>query len=126
MGKHRSRYKILANILEVINDNKGAKKTQIMYQAFLSYKLLVQYLNDVMEAGLVVCEENNCYSLTPKGKSFLVKFNEYYESHESINEKMNQVEDLKLMLEEMCPNSGVTNGYSANSKQTVRRGSKEA
>ena len=104
MGKHRSRLKILASILEVITNNKGAKKTQIMYQAYLSYKLLVQYLNDVQEAGLVVCGEENCYKLTPKGERFLAKFSEYDKSRESINKKLNRVEDQKLMLEEMCPN----------------------
>ena len=101
MGKHRSRLKILANILEVITKNNGAKKTQIMYQAYLSYKLLVQYLNDATEAGFVVCREENCYKLTPKGESFLVKFREYDKSREIINRKLNWVEKQKLMLEEM-------------------------
>jgi len=31
MGKHRSRLQILETILSVINDNEGAKKTQIMF-----------------------------------------------------------------------------------------------
>ena len=59
MGKHRSRLKILAKILSVVNDNEGAKKTQIMYQAYLSYKLLTQYLNDVIDAGLVVSKNGS-------------------------------------------------------------------
>ncbi len=126
MGKHRSRLKILASILEVITNNKGAKKTQIMYQAYLSYKLLVQYLNDVTEAGLVVCGEENCYKLTPKGERFLAKFSEYDKSRESINKKLNRVEDQKLMLEEMCPNKETTNGYPTNMEKNVRCKSEEA
>jgi len=126
MGKHRSRLKILANILDVINSNKGAKKTQIMYQAYLSYKLLVQYLNNVTEAGLVVCGEENCYKLTPKGEKFLAKFSEYYKSRESVNEKLNHVEDQKLMLEEMCPNSEVANVDPTNLEKNVRRRTEEA
>jgi predicted transcriptional regulator len=109
MGRHRSRLKILASILSVVSDNDGAKKTQIMYKAYLSYKLLVRYLNDVMDSGLVVCGEKNCYKLTPKGEQFLAKFNEYSRSREDINEQVNHVEDQKLMLEEMCPNSEVAN-----------------
>ena len=108
MGKHRSRLKILANILEVITKNNGAKKTQIMYQAYLSYKLLVQYLDDVIEAGLVVCGEENCYKLTPKGENFLAQFNEYTKNRENIDRKINHVEDQKLMLEEMCSNTELT------------------
>jgi len=45
----------LESVLSVISGNEGARKTQIMYQAYLSYKLLVRYLKDVMDAGLVVC-----------------------------------------------------------------------
>jgi predicted transcriptional regulator len=126
MGKHRSRLKILANILQVITNNKGAKKTQIMYQAYLSYKLLVQYLKDVTEAGLVVCGEENCYKLTPKGEKFLAKFGEYNESRENINRKLDYVEDQKVMLEEMCPNTEVVNGYPANIEKSARRRSEEA
>lgn len=121
MGKHRSRLKILASILEVITTNKSAKKTQIMYQAYLSYKLLVQYLKDVTEAGLVVCGEENCYKLTPKGERFLAKFSEYDKSREIISRKLNHVEDQKVMLEEMCPNAECANGYPANIEKSVRR-----
>ena len=109
MGRHRSRLKILASILSVVSDNNGAKKTQIMYQAYLSYKLLVRYLNDVMDAGLVVCRDDDCYWLTSKGEMFLDKFNNYSRFRENVDEQVNHVEDQKMMLEEMCPNSEVTN-----------------
>jgi len=104
MGKHRSRLKILAGILSVVSDNNGAKKTQIMYQAYLSYKLLTRYLNDVLKAGLVVCDSDNCFSLTPKGERFLARFGEYHQSREVVEKNLNHVEDQRLILEEMCPN----------------------
>lgn len=109
MGRHRSRLKILANILSVVSDNRGVKKTQIMYQAYLSYKLLVRYLKDVMDAGLVVYGEDDCYVLTPKGEMFLAKFNKYSRVRKNVSEQVNHVEDQRLMLEEMCPNSEVAN-----------------
>jgi predicted transcriptional regulator len=107
LGKHRSRLQILENILSVISGNEGVRKTQIMYQAYLSYKLLSRYLNDVLNAGLVVCDNKNCFKLTPKGETFLAKFNKYSRFRDDIDEKMNHVEDQKMMLEEMCPNSEV-------------------
>jgi predicted transcriptional regulator len=116
MGKHRSRLKILANILSVVSDNNGAKKTQIMYQAYLSYKLLVQYLKDVIEAGLVVCGEENCYKLTAKGEKFLAKFGEYSKSRETINEQLDHVKNQKQTLEDMCPNTEITNVNSHTKK----------
>lgn len=102
MGKHRSRLKILANILTVVRSNNGAKKTQIMYQAYLSYKLLIQYLKDVTEAGLVTYGGENCYKLTPKGEAFLDKFSEYNKSRAGLSKQLNRIDDQKLMLEEMC------------------------
>ena len=107
LGKHRSRLKILANILSVINNNKGAKKTQIMYQAYLSYKLLVQYLTDVTEAGLVICAEGNYYKITQKGEKFLAKFVEYDKSRETLNKELDYIADQKSTLEEMCHNTEV-------------------
>jgi len=106
MGKHRSRLQILETILSVINDNEGAKKTQIMYQAYLSYRLLTRYLNDVRNAGMVVCDNKNCFRLTQKGQNFLDRFGEYYRSHKVVKKKLDHVEDQKLVLEKMCPNSG--------------------
>ena len=101
MGKHRSRLKILASILSVVSDNKGAKKTQIMYQSYLSYKLLIQYLHDVTKAGLVKYGDENCYKLTPKGEDFLAKFVEYTKSRNSVDEQLNHIEDQRSILEEM-------------------------
>jgi len=115
MGKHRSRLKILEDILSVINGNKGVKKTQIMYKAYLSYKLLIRYLNDVSEAGLVTCDDN-CYMLTKKGEKFLARFGEYSRFHESVEKQLNHVEDEMAALKEMCPNNGAGNAKQSASK----------
>lgn len=116
MGKHRSRLKILEDILSVINDNKGAKKTQIMYKAYLSYKLLIRYLNDVSEAGLVTCDDN-CYMLTEKGEKFLARFGEYSRFHESVEKQLNHVEDERAALKEMCPSNGAGNAKQSTLKK---------
>jgi predicted transcriptional regulator len=117
LGKHRSRLQILESVLSVISDNEGARKTQIMYQAYLSYKLLSRYLNDVLNAGLVVCDDESCFRLTPKGKRFLARFGEYHRSREVVEENLNHIEDQKLILEEMCPNSEAVNVGSKTAKK---------
>jgi len=121
MGKHRSRLKILANILSVVSVNNGAKKTQIMYQAYLSYKLLVQYLKDVTEAGLVKCGNENCYVLTQKGEKFLERFDEYSKSRETVEKHLGHIENQKSMLEEMCPNTEVANVDPNNLERNIGR-----
>ena len=117
MGRHRSRLKILASILSVVSDNAGAKKTQIMYQAYLSYSLLTRYLNDVLNAGLLVCDDGNRYILTQKGERFLARFGEYHKSRDVVEENLNHVEGQKVMLEEMCPNSGAVDVDSRTVKK---------
>ena len=74
MGKHRSRLRILANILSVVNSNDGVKKTRIMYNAYLSYDLLNRYLNDLLNANLITSGNNDQYFLTNTGEIFLIKF----------------------------------------------------
>ena len=105
MGKHRSRLKILEDILSVINGNKGVRKTQIMYRAYLSYRLLNRYLHDVMEAGLVKCNAGNCYSLTKKGEIFLAEFDNYKRYLRSVEENLIKIEAKRAVLAKMCPNN---------------------
>ncbi|MDG6222392.1 MAG: DUF4364 family protein [Candidatus Bathyarchaeota archaeon] len=124
MGKHRSRLRIVAKILSVVDSNNGAKKTQIMYQAYLSYSLLVQYLNDVTESGLIICGKKNCYEITPKGKKFLTKFNEYAKSQANVTQQLNYIEHQRKSLEKMCPNTELSTGNDSPLLKVVKQEAK--
>jgi predicted transcriptional regulator len=108
MGKHRTRLKILANILYVVRDNNGVKKTQIMYNAYLSYKLLVKYLDAISVAELVECDSRNCYILTTKGYIFLEKLEEYLKSREAVENNLKYLKTQKSILHKMCPIPDIT------------------
>ena len=95
MGKHRNRQKILADILSVINRSNNVKKTRIMYDAYLSYELLVRYLSDLIMAKLVILENGNCYSLTTKGKNFLAKYSEYARIQDIVEKQKKHIENQK-------------------------------
>jgi len=97
MAKYRSRLEIIADVLGVVSG--GAKKTKIMYQANLSYKLLVHYLKDVIDMGLVKMKDGNTYELTKNGFDFLAEFKDYYERRVEAEEKLNGVQNEKTMLE---------------------------
>lgn len=99
MSKYRSRLQIIADILLVAS--KGAKKTQIMYQANLSYKLLSRYLTEVMKAGLVSFKSEDCYGLTNKGQEFLDRFGEYSKRCKHLEEYLNDVNNEKMILKQM-------------------------
>jgi len=103
MAKYRSRLEIVADVLGVVSG--GARKTQIMYQANLSYKLLVHYLKDVIKMGLVKVKDGTTYELTEKGADFLREFKGYYERRVEVEEQLNGVRDEKVMLENRFLNS---------------------
>ena len=98
-NRYRSRLQIVADVLSATKN--GSKKTHIMYQANLSYKLLTFYLNKVLEAGLVRSVDGSSYEITLKGRRFLEKFYEYSQRREQLQERIEDVNDDKSFLEKM-------------------------
>jgi predicted transcriptional regulator len=100
LGSYRRRLDIIADILQVVREN--AKKTQIMYQANLSYKVLQKYLSDVIDASLI-CYENaeQCYTLTSKGQKFLAAYRDYSITNKRVEQHLNEVNNKKKNLEEL-------------------------
>jgi len=115
LSKYRDKLQIIANILSIAS--RRAKKTQIMYQANLSYKLLCRYLGEVLHAGLVSFENEECYVLTAKGKEFLSRHEEYSKRCKSLEQHLNHVNNEKAALEKMCFNLA----ESSNSKCVDRK-----
>ena len=120
LGKHRSRLQIVWDVLSVIGNNNRVRKTQIMYKAYLSYKLLNKYLSDVLSAGLVVCDNKNCFQLTLKGERFLERFGEYHQSRKVVKERLDSVENQRMELEEMCQESEVISVRSRSQKTAFK------
>jgi predicted transcriptional regulator len=101
VGSYRRRLDIIADILSVVRQN--AKKTQIMYQANLSYRLLTRYLNEIVKASLVRFDrENRFYMLTSKGRDFLEKYKKYSRSNKRVEKGLNDLHDKRKDLEELC------------------------
>lgn len=103
LGSYRSRIHIIADILNVAD--KGAKKTQIMYQANLSYKLLTKYLTEVIESYLIRFEyKRQCYVLTTKGQEFLQIYKEYMRRNKHVERQLDDVRVKRKTLERLCSN----------------------
>ena len=106
MGRYRDRLQIVADILAIAS--RGAKKTWIMYQANLSYKLLCKYLDEVLECGLVrVDDKEDCYVVAPKGEQFLEKFSAYAARRERVKEELGTMRKERALLEKMYTNTRV-------------------
>ena len=103
LGNYRGRLDIIADVLQVVSQN--AKKTQIMYQANLSYKVLQRYLRNISAASLIAFVlEEQCYVLTSKGQEFLEAYKDYAKTNKSIEKRLNDVDNKKKSLEELCSN----------------------
>ena len=103
MGNYRGRLEIIADILKVVSQNP--KKTHIMYQANLSYKVLQKYLNDVTAACLIHFETaEQCYMLTPKGCEFLEAYKNYSLISKSLEKCLSDICNKRKSLEELFAN----------------------
>lgn len=104
MGSYRRRLNIIADMLRVVG-KEGAKKTQIMYRANLSYKVLTKYLTEVMEAGLVRLQRRErVYVITSKGMKFLEKYKKYSRRNKHIEDSLNNLHSKRKVLEELSSN----------------------
>ena len=72
-GKRNS-MDIIAEILKVAR--YGAKKTHIVYKANLNFKVLEEYLEKMIKAGLVsiLKEKRNLIKTTEKGVTYLTNY----------------------------------------------------
>jgi predicted transcriptional regulator len=70
--KYRSRTEILCQILDSAKELDGLTKTKIMFQAFLSYRQLGDYLSVLLENGLLEYDaQSDRYKTTEKGMKML-------------------------------------------------------
>jgi len=120
LGQYRSRLQIIADILAVVRN--GARKTKIMYQANLSYRLLNQYLDYAIETDLISVsfEDEGYYIATKKGFEFLEKYNKYSQRSKQLEEQLQDVANEKAILEKnyivKSANSGSKNSLVRQNK----------
>lgn len=101
MGHYRGRLDIIADILNVVSGD--AKKTQIMYQANLSYAVMQKYLGELSAASLIAFEEEKtCYILTEKGHEFLRAYEEYSKTNKHVQKRLSEAQTKKKVLERLC------------------------
>jgi predicted transcriptional regulator len=101
LGNYRGRLDIIADILGVASGD--AKKTQIMYQANLSYAIMQKYLAELTEASLIgFKDEKLCYVLTDKGREFLRTYQEYSKTSKHVEKRLNEARVKKRALERLC------------------------
>jgi predicted transcriptional regulator len=73
--KYRGRQQIYQDILESCNNELGTNRTNIMYKGMMSYGQMKDYMDDVLEKGLVE-ERKKRFFLTDRGREALSLLNE--------------------------------------------------
>jgi len=118
MGQYRKRLEIIADILSVAKD--GAKKTRIMYQANLSYRLLIVYLKFVRDAGLVFIQGKGEYVLSQKGQKFLERYKQYSQRFEQLEMELKDVKKERRILETLYIPNAVDYDWNNSSRKPNR------
>lgn len=103
MRNYRDRFDIIADILKIAK--RKPKKTQIMYQANLSYSVLKKYLADVIDNGLISYEaDSRYYVLTDKGKEVLIRYEEYSNANKIVQKEIKSAQIKRESLEKLFNN----------------------
>lgn len=70
LTKNRNKADVVARILEAVNGNEVIK-TKILYDAFLSYSQIKEYIPLLIESDLLQFRpDNQTYKITEKGITF--------------------------------------------------------
>ena len=116
MGAYRDRLQIIADILLITS--RRSRKTQIMYQANLSHRLLCRYMNELTGADLITSEDGGFYVLTGKGKTFLDLHETYSQRQRRLRTRLDCLEKERALLENM---SCLENHFADYSRKSPRR-----
>jgi predicted transcriptional regulator len=72
LRRRRSFLDIIADILNV--SQKGASKTMLVYSCNLNFTIIKDYINALLELGLLKYDENGAFFTTIKGKDYLQNY----------------------------------------------------
>ena len=131
MGNHRNRIEITRDILALL----PARKTAVMYKAYLSYGMLTRYLsygmltrylNLLTEEGLITSqrEKFQVYSLTDEGRALLPRLTALMEETHNLEKEVEAVgatSPFLLHLHGGVDCASPTNDFSTRLKFHVKK-----
>ena len=101
MRIYRGRFDIIADVLNAADRN--ARKTQIMYKANLSFRVMQKYLAEIAAASLVNFDPaTQRFTLTPKGREFLEAYKTYSKTFHNAEKRLSEVAAKRKVLENLC------------------------
>ena len=82
VGKRRDKLEIIQDLLEIADNPKGARKTNLVYRSNLNFNRLENFLPFLIEKDLIQHsdEDEGVYLTTPKGRQFLKQLKSMYDS----------------------------------------------
>ena len=104
MGKYRDKLDIVVDVLKTAGESGGVKKTKIMYQANLSFRLLEKYLGLVLSNGFLQ-RDGSKYELTGTGIEFLDRCNRLFEKYSKAQKTLKDLDDERETLQGLCDNT---------------------
>jgi predicted transcriptional regulator len=86
--RKRNRYELLADLLQ--SSKGGARKTNLMFRANLSFVLLNKYLNFLLEKGFLESKDGFFFP-TREGLTYLQRFARYSRARDSMKRSEEKV-----------------------------------
>ncbi len=87
MSVRRTKIEIIHDILSAIQKKGGKiKPTHLLYKSNLSYKKMLEYVNELIKKDMVkeeLVKEKRMYSITDKGAAYIQEFKKIKEFSES-------------------------------------------
>ena len=115
--KNRDSLEIVRDVLSVASEK--TRKTRIMYQANLSYRIMEKYLSSLLENGLVERVDDSYYVVTWRGKEFLQMYTDYLKRCRRIGEEIGGAHKDRLSLENICFNNEFSSKRIASKKEVL-------
>jgi predicted transcriptional regulator len=100
--KNRFSLEIARDMLLIASER--VRKTRIMYQANLSYRIMEKYLKKLLDSGLLERDDGSLYLITVKGKEFLQMYADFVERNMRIRQDIEGIDKDRSLLVSMCFN----------------------
>lgn len=95
----RNGFEIEYDILTIIYNNPGIRKTRIMNTVNLNFDVFSKYLKKLVSEGIIVTE-NEGYFLSVKGEDRMIKLRSLIEKSKEFKELMEEARKLRKQIRE--------------------------
>jgi len=102
MSSHRAREETVADILSIIAEEGGVRKTRLLYGANLSFQQREKYTKMLEEWGLILWDgETRKFIITGEGRQYLAAYGIFLRAKKKLLKQTSKLEEKQAHLRKM-------------------------